>query len=154
MIYATEIMRKSQIVGCSLEAKGMQVRWRAVLGWGQFWPPRLLRYGQSYGQQGYGENGGCCFLNLGQFLAKHISQLLASIKFPGVNMTTLKPPSYFLMSSNLMTSTFVIFFGSGVPVSRTSTFWYTFGELTHFVRPAPLVALAYWLNKAFNGPSL
>merc|ERR1712008_232137 len=41
-------------------------------------------------------------------------------------------------SSIIATSTFVIFFGSGVPVSRTSTFWYTLGEFIHFVRPASL----------------
>jgi hypothetical protein len=31
-------------------------------------------------------------------------------------------------------STFVIFFGSEVPVSRISTFWYTLGEFSHRVR--------------------
>ena len=41
-------------------------------------------------------------------------------------------------SSITATSTFVIFLGSGVPVSRTSTFWYTLGLFIHFVLPASL----------------
>ena len=50
-----------------------------------------------------------------------------------------------------MTCTFVIFLGSGVPVSNTSTFWYTLGEFTHFVFPAPLVAFANEASKALRG---
>lgn len=42
------------------------------------------------------------------------------------------------LSSKVIISTFVIFLGSGVPVSSTSTFWYTFGELSHLVRSPPL----------------
>ena len=45
---------------------------------------------------------------------------------------------YYFLSSITATSTFVIFLGSGVPVSRTSTFWYTLGLFIHFVRPASL----------------
>ena len=41
--------------------------------------------------------------------------------------------------------------GSGVPVSNTSTFWYTLGEFTHFVFPAPLWAFANEASKAFRG---
>jgi len=58
--------------------------------------------------------------------------------------------NYFRFSI-LMTSTFVIFFGSGVPVSRTSTFWYTFGEFIHFVRPASFVDFVKPLSKALRG---
>jgi len=37
---------------------------------------------------------------------------------------------------------FVIFLGSVVPVSSTSTFWYTLGEFTHLVLLELLVDLA------------
>ena len=45
---------------------------------------------------------------------------------------------FFFTSCIIATCTFVIFLGSSVPVSRTSTFWYTFGEFIHFVLPASL----------------
>lgn len=46
-----------------------------------------------------------------------------------------------------MTSTLVIFLGSGVPVSSTSTFWYTLGEFSHLERSVPLPERRYLLQK-------
>ena len=69
------------------------------------------------------------------------------------NLELFSIHNYFFESWIVMTCTFVIFLGSGVPVSNTSTFWYTFGEFTHFVFPAPLWAFANEASKALRGLS-
>ena len=43
-----------------------------------------------------------------------------------------------LVGSIRINSTLVIFRGSSVPVSKISTFWYTFGEFSHLDRSCPL----------------
>merc|ERR1719422_1178503 len=50
--------------------------------------------------------------------------------------------------------TLVIFLGSDVPVSNTSTFWYTFGEFTHLPFFSPLLDLAICASRPLSGESL